>query len=92
MLGDVSGVRNIYIVTGYTDYPRSIVIREDCCEKVHHNNLLTDNSDNDNHRLMRKSGIALPFPFGSVGSGLLANHFSFHSFSFLSTVSWDISA
>ena len=30
-----------------TDYPRSIVIREDCCEKVHHNNLLTDNSDND---------------------------------------------
>jgi hypothetical protein len=29
MLGDVSGVRNIYIVTGYTDYPRSIVIREE---------------------------------------------------------------
>ena len=28
MLGDISGAANIYIVTGYTDYPRSIIIRE----------------------------------------------------------------
>lgn len=28
MLGDISLVTNIYIVTGYTDYPRSIIIRE----------------------------------------------------------------
>jgi hypothetical protein len=47
MLGDISVVTELYVVCGYTDYPRSIVIREDCCEKVHHNNLLTDNSDND---------------------------------------------
>ena len=30
MLGDISLATNIYIVTGYTDYPRSIIIREDC--------------------------------------------------------------
>ena len=47
MLGDISVVTELYVVCGYTDYPRSIVIREDRCEKVHHNNLLTDNSDND---------------------------------------------
>jgi len=47
MLADITVVDRIYIITGYTDYPRSIVIREDRCEKVHHNNLLTDNSDND---------------------------------------------
>ena len=40
-------VRKVYLAIGYTDYPRSIVIREDRCEKAHHNNLLTDNSDND---------------------------------------------
>ena len=42
MLGDISVVTELYVVCGYTD-----VIREDHCEKVHHNNLLTDNSDND---------------------------------------------
>lgn len=30
MLGDISGATNIYIITGYTDYPRSIIIRKDC--------------------------------------------------------------
>ena len=29
MLGDISLATNIYLVTGYTDYPRSIIIRED---------------------------------------------------------------
>ena len=47
MLADITVADRIYLITGYTDYPRSIVIREDCYEKVHHNNLLTDNSDND---------------------------------------------
>ena len=28
MLGDISIADNIYIVTGYTDYPRKIIIRE----------------------------------------------------------------
>lgn len=29
MLGDISVVDDIYIVCGYTDYPRRIIIRED---------------------------------------------------------------
>ena len=29
MLGDISGLDQIYIVCGRTDYPRSIVIREE---------------------------------------------------------------
>ena len=29
MLNDLTGFKHIYIVCGYTDYPRSIVIRED---------------------------------------------------------------
>ena len=29
MLGDISGLDKIYIVCGHTDYPRSIVIREE---------------------------------------------------------------
>ena len=29
MLGDISVVSELYIVCGYTDYPRSIVIREE---------------------------------------------------------------
>ena len=29
MLGDISGFEKIYIVCGYTDYPRRIIIRED---------------------------------------------------------------
>ena len=29
MIGDISLATNIYIITGFTDYPRSIVIRED---------------------------------------------------------------
>ena len=28
MPGDISGAANIYIITGYTDYPRRIIIRE----------------------------------------------------------------
>ena len=28
MLGDISGLEKIYIVCGYTDYPRRIIIRE----------------------------------------------------------------
>ena len=28
MLGDISLATNIYLVTGYTDYPRIIIIRE----------------------------------------------------------------
>ena len=29
MLADITVVDRIYIITGYTDYPRSIVIREE---------------------------------------------------------------
>ena len=29
MLGDISVVTELYVVCGYTDYPRSIVIREE---------------------------------------------------------------
>ena len=29
MLADITGVDAIYIICGYTDYPRSIVIREE---------------------------------------------------------------
>ena len=29
MLGDISAASEIYLVCGYTDYPRSIVIREE---------------------------------------------------------------
>lgn len=32
MLGDISVATNIYIVTGYTDYPRRIIIREVSCK------------------------------------------------------------
>ena len=28
MLGDISSAMNIYVITGYTDYPRRIIIRE----------------------------------------------------------------
>ena len=28
MLGDITGVDVLYIVSGYTDYPRRIIIRE----------------------------------------------------------------
>lgn len=28
MLGDITSVDSIYIVCGYTDYPRRIIIRE----------------------------------------------------------------
>ena len=34
MLGDITRADNIYVVTGYTDYPRSIIIREDCCKDL----------------------------------------------------------
>ena len=47
MLEDAAKIRRVVMACGYVDYPRSIIIREDCREKVHHNNLLTDNSDND---------------------------------------------
>jgi hypothetical protein len=29
MLNDAHGFKKIYIATGYTDYPRRIIIRED---------------------------------------------------------------
>ena len=29
MLGDISMVTELYVICGYTDYPRSIVIREE---------------------------------------------------------------
>lgn len=29
MLGDISVVTELYVVCGYTDYPRSIVMREE---------------------------------------------------------------
>ncbi|MBO6127903.1 MAG: hypothetical protein J6P79_03275 [Pseudobutyrivibrio sp.] len=32
MIGDISLADNIYIICGYTDYLRSIIIREDCCK------------------------------------------------------------
>ena len=28
MLGDITGVDTLYIVSGYTDYPRKIIIQE----------------------------------------------------------------
>lgn len=28
MLGDITRANNIFVVTGYTDYPRRIIIRE----------------------------------------------------------------
>ena len=34
MLNDASGFHKIYLATGYTDYPRSIIIREDCCNHL----------------------------------------------------------
>ena len=30
MLNDATGLKKIYLAAGYTDYPRSIIIREDC--------------------------------------------------------------
>ena len=30
MMGNLSHVQSIYLACGYTDYPRSIIIREDC--------------------------------------------------------------
>ena len=32
MIGDISMADNIYIICGYTDYPRRIIIREVFCE------------------------------------------------------------
>ena len=87
ILADITVANRIYLITGYTDYPRSIVILEDCCEKAHHNNLLTDNSNNDITVSLKMTGIVLLFSVGNVGSGLLPNYFSFHSLSFLLTVS-----
>lgn len=34
MIGDITNADKIYIVCGYTDYPRSIIIREDCCNQL----------------------------------------------------------
>lgn len=31
MLNDAHGFKKIYIATGYTDYPRRIIIQEECC-------------------------------------------------------------
>ena len=49
MIGDISMADNIYIICGYTDYLRSIIIREDCCNplqlqhflKIFSNNILS---------------------------------------------------
>ena len=38
MLGDISIATDIYLVTGYTDYPRSIIIREDGAVALAKNN------------------------------------------------------
>ena len=32
MLGDITAADEIYIVCGYTDYPRRIIIREVLCK------------------------------------------------------------
>ena len=34
MLGDITAAGELYIVTGYNDYLRSIIIREDCCNHL----------------------------------------------------------
>ena len=31
MLNNATGFKKIYLATGFTDYPRNIIIREDCC-------------------------------------------------------------
>lgn len=49
MLKDATGFKHIYICTGFTDYLRSIIIREDCCNplqlqhflKIFSNNILS---------------------------------------------------
>lgn len=33
MLNDACGFKKVFLATGYTDYPRSIIIREDCCNR-----------------------------------------------------------
>ena len=101
MLGDISIADNIYIVTGYTDYPRRIIIREHF--KIIREELLFENISiitvnsgilNNSSRiifyfLFRNPGI---FVLVSFTFTLLPNHLSFHSLSFLSTESCDISA
>ncbi len=32
MIGDISVKTNLYVICGYTDYPRSIIIREVLCK------------------------------------------------------------
>ena len=34
MLNDTTSFKKVYIATGYTDYLRSIIIREDCCNPL----------------------------------------------------------
>ena len=34
MLEDAAGIRRVVIACGYVDYPRSIIIREDCCNHL----------------------------------------------------------
>ena len=47
MLGDISAVDNIYIITGYTDYPRRIIIRGDFFNPLFLNILCKYFSNND---------------------------------------------
>ena len=91
MLGDISGLEKIYIVCGYTDYP---IIREELLfEKISviivNSGILNNSSRIIFYFLFRKSGILVLTSFTST---LLPNHVSFHSLSFLSTDSCDISA
>ncbi len=47
MLYEAHGISRFIVVCGYTDYPRSTVIQEDCHEHIYHNNLLRYFLDND---------------------------------------------
>lgn len=47
MIADVTAADEIYIVCGYTDYPRRIVIREDFRETIRLNNPIKYFSNND---------------------------------------------
>jgi hypothetical protein len=34
MLEDAAGIRRVVLACGAVDYPRSIIIREDCCKHL----------------------------------------------------------